>query len=194
MKLYEKEEMLAVFTDRIRVQEQKLIQYEEEMAALKKQYLDLCQQHAQAVEICETHKALVLEYREKNDTLTGLLGEYQEFKHQIETLKQAIEKEKLLRYDVESKLREKDRENEQLKSLAEETEKTAGVQLQHRLESLHIEKEKELLTMQKEHQKKLETVQQQYSDKIKELLDMIEKLQKEKFSKKIPIQHQAEGK
>ena len=194
VKLSEKDGMLTVFNDKIRVQEQKLIQYNEDMAALKKQYEDICQQHVQTVEMCETHKALVIEYREKNDTLTGLLGEYQEFRNQVETLKQAVEEEKNLRHHIESKLREKDSETRQLKVLMEETEKAAKLQLQHRLESLDIEKEKEILALQKEHQKKHETAQQQYAEKIKELLNMIEELQKEKLSKKTPIKHQVESK
>lgn len=194
VKLSEKDEMLAVFNERIRVQEQKLIQDENKIAVLKKQYEDICQQHTQTAEMCEAHKALVLEYREKNDTLTGLLGEYQEFKHQIGILKQAVEEEKALRCDAESKLREKDDEIRQSKNLVEETGKAAAVKLQQRLESLNIEKEKESLLLQKEHQKKLETTQQQYTDKIKELLDMIEVLQKEKAFKKPPIKQQAEGK
>lgn len=194
VKLSEKDGMLVVFNERIRVQEHQLIQYEDKIAALKKQYEDICQQHTQTAEMCEAHKALVLEYREKNDTLTGLLGEYQEFKHQIEILKQAVEEEKALRCDIESKLREKDNEIRQLKTLAEETEKAAVAQLQQRLESLNIEKEKEILVLQKEHQKKLETTHKQYTDKIKELLDMIEALQKEKAFKKPPLKQQSEGK
>lgn len=194
IKLSEKDGMLAVFNDRFRHQEQKLIQYEDEMAALKKQYEDICQQHVQTAEMCEAHKALVLEYREKNDTLTGLLGEYQEFKHQTEVLKQAVEEERTLRRDIESKLREKENESRQMQNLVEETEKSAGAQLHQRLESLNIEKEKEILILQKDHQRKLETVQQQYADKIKELLDMIEGLQKEKAFKKTPTKQQAGGK
>jgi chromosome segregation ATPase len=192
-KLSEKDGMLSVFNDRIRAQEQKLVQCDENMAILKKQYEDICQQYAQTAEMYETHKALVLEYREKNDTLTGLLGEYQEFKHQIETLKQAIEGERTLCHDIESKLREKDNEARQLKAQLEEAKNAAGVQLQHRLESLNIEKDKEILALQKEHQKKLETIQQQYTDKIRELLDMIEELQKAKFTRKTPVKHHAEG-
>lgn len=194
VKLSEKDEMLAVFNDRIRVQEQKLTQNEDEIAVQKKQYEDICQQHAKTIEMYETHKALVLEYREKNDTLTGLLSEYQEFKHQIETLKQAIDEEKILRRDVESELFEKTRETSQLKNMVEEIEKSAGIQLQHRLELLSIEKEKEILSLQKEYQKKLEMAQQQYTDKIKELLDRIEELQKEKSSKKTPVKTQMESK
>lgn len=194
VKLSEKDGMLAVFNDRIRVQEQKLIQYDENMVVLKKQYEDVWQQHTQTVEMCEAQKALVLEYREKNDTLTGLLSEYQEYRHQIESLKQAMEEEKILRCDIESKLREKDNEIRQLKTLVEDTQKTADLQLQQRLDSLNIEKEKYILTLQKEQQNKLETAQQQYADKVKELLNMIEELQKAKSSKKAPIKHQVEGK
>ena len=194
VKLSERDGMLSVFNDKVRIQEQKLTQYDEEIAVLKKRYEDLCQQHAQTAEMCEAHKALVLEYREKNDTLTGLLGEYQEFKHRIETLKHTIEEEKNLRHDTELKLREKERETGQLKILLEETEKAAEVQLQHRLESLNIEKEKETLALQKEHQKKLESAQQLYADKIKELLDVIEDLQKGKSSKKTPTRYQVKDK
>lgn len=194
VKLSEKEGMLAVFNGRIRIQEQKLIQYNENMAVLKKQYEEILQQHTQTVEMCEAHKALVLEYREKNDTLTGLLSEYKEYRHQIETLKQAMEEEKFLRHDIESKLREKDNEIRQLKTLVEETEKTAELQLRQRLESLNTEKEKDILSLQKEHQKRLEMEQQQYADKVKELLDMIEELHKAKSSRKTPTKHQVEGK
>lgn len=194
VKLTEKDGMLAVFHDRIQIQEKKLAQNDEDMAALKKQYEDIYQQHAQTAEMCEAHKALVLEYREKNDTLTGLLGEYQGFKSQIETLKQAVEKEKLLRHDIESKFLEKDTENSHLKNLVEDAQKAAEVQLQHKLASLNIEKEKEILSLQKEHQKKLETMQQQYAEKIKELLDMIEGLQKEKILKKTPLKQQTKDK
>lgn len=188
VKLSEKDSMLSIFNERIQALEGQFSQYEEETGLLKKQYDELCQQHAQAEEICETHKALVLEYREKNDTLTGLLGEYKELKQLSEDLKRSLDEEKRQCLVIQNKLLEKEKETDHLKDLLEDQKAAAQSELERRLELANIAKEKEMLALQKDLQKKLEDIQQQYTEKIRELLEVIGELQKVKTNKK-PSSH-----
>lgn len=188
VKLAEKESMLSIFNDRIQALEGQLSQYEEEMGLLKKRYDDLYQQHTQTEEICETHKALVMEYREKNDTLTGLLGEYKDLKQLSESLKQSLDEEKKQYHSVQNKLLEKEKETENLKNLLEDQKVAAQSHLEQRLELAEIAKEKEILALQKEQHKTLEDIQQQYTEKIRELLEVIGDLQKAKTYKE-PSSH-----
>ncbi len=183
-KLSEKDSMLSIFNERIQALEGQLSQYEEDTVLLKRQYDELCQQHAQAEEICETHKALVLEYREKNDTLTGLLGEYKELKQLSEELKRSLDEEQRQCLAVRNQLLEKEKETDHLKDLLEDQKAAAQSELERRLELAGIAKEKEMLALQKDQQKKLEDIQQQYTEKVRELLEVIGELQKAKTSKK----------
>jgi len=187
-KLSEKDSMLSIFNERIQSLEGQLSQDEEEMGLLKKQYDEICQQYAQAEEICETHKALVLEYREKNDTLTGLLGEYKELKQMSEELKRSLDEEQRQCLAVRNQLLEKEKETDYLKGLLEDQKAAAQSELERRLELAGIAKEKEMLALQKDQQKKLEDIQQQYTEKVRELLEVIGELQKAKTSKK-PYSH-----
>jgi len=188
VKLSEKDSMLSIFNDRIQALERQLSRYEEEMGILKKRYDDLFQQHEQAEEICETHKALVMEYREKNDTLTGLLGEYKDLKQLSESLKQSLDEEKKQCLSIQNKLLEKENEMEHLKSLSEDQKVAARSELERRLELAEIAKEKEILALQKEQHKTLEDIQQQYTEKIREQLEVIGNLQKNKTYKE-PSSH-----
>ena len=183
-KLSEKDSMLSIFNERIQALEGQLSQYEEETGLLKKQYDEICQQYAHAEEICETHKALVLEYREKNDTLTGLLGEYKELKQLSEDLKRSLDEEQKQCLAIRNQLLEKEKETDHLKGLLEDQKASAQSELERRLELAGIAKEKEMLALQKDQQKKLEDIQQQYTEKVRELLEVIGDLQKAKTSKK----------
>lgn len=190
VKLSEKESMLSIFNERIQTLEVQLPQYEEKTGLLKKQYDELCQQHSQAEEICQTHKALVLEYREKNDTLTGLLGEYKELKQLSEDLKRSLEEEKKQCLTIQNKLVEKEKETGHLKDLLEDQKAAAQSELERRLELADIAKQKEMLALQKDQQKKLEDIQQQYTEKVRELFEVIGELQKTK-TYKTPSSHSA---
>jgi len=184
VKLSEKVSMLSIFNERIQALEGQLSQCDEEMELLKKQYDELCQQHAQVEEICETHKALVLEYREKNDTLTGLLREYKELKQLSEDLKRSLDEERRQCLALQNKLLETEKETDRLRNLLEDQKAAAQSELERRLELAEIAKEKEMLALKKDQQKKLEDIQQQYTEKIRELLEVIGELQKAKTNKK----------
>jgi len=183
-KLSEKDDMFAVFNNRIKIQEEKLLKYEEEAEGLRKQYEDLGSQYANLNEVYETQKALVLEYREKNDTLTGLLSEYKDYKNIINNLKKELDDEKMLRQSVEFKLDEKDKEITYLKTQIDEMKKSFQDELEHKLDLSHIQKEKEILEIRKECQQNLISVQNECAGKIKELLSLIDGLQRARSKKK----------
>ncbi|NMB95562.1 MAG: hypothetical protein GYA02_02975 [Clostridiaceae bacterium] len=183
-KLSEKDDMFAVFNNRIKIQEEKLLKYEEEAEGLRKQYEDLGSQYANLNEVYETQKALVLEYREKNDTLTGLLSKYKDYKNIINNLKKELDDEKMLRQSAEFKLDEKDKEITYLKTQIDEMKKSFQDELEHKLDLSHIQKEKEILEIRKECQQNLISVQNEYAGKIKELLSLIDGLQRARSKKK----------
>ena len=69
--------------------------------------LELRQQNEiqQLAEINQSNKSLIEEYKQKNDTLTGLLAEYETYKSQIQELKKEINLEKIKRAGSEDKFK-----------------------------------------------------------------------------------------
>lgn len=190
LKLKEKEETVTVFSDRIKMYEERVSEYEKEAEIHKKQIGEALEQHANLIDACDANKALAAEYKEKNETLTGVLGEYKGYKNMIDTAKKELEKEKISRQATELKLSESINEVKQLKAELIQIKKDFQIELEQKLEMSQIQKEKEILSVKKEAQQNLETAQKEYTGKIKELLEIIEEQQKsrpvKRTSKKAP--------
>lgn len=85
-------------------------------AIFKKQLDEVLLLHANLTDACEANKALVAEYKEKNETLTSLLGEYKECKNMFDTVTQRLEEERSSRQAAELIVSESSKEITQLKS------------------------------------------------------------------------------
>ncbi|SHN86383.1 MULTISPECIES: hypothetical protein [Desulfitobacterium] len=115
---------------------------------------------------------LIQEYKEKNDTLMGLVNEY----------KAAYEEKNSLKHEV-------DRLNQTLVTLKGELEhnvqavealkKAHKDELERMAEKKDIERERERLTLQSDYQNKIQSLSEESTEKIRMLYEKIEQLHKE---------------
>jgi len=183
-RLAEKDEMLAVFNGKIKELEDNLVVYENKTIELKKQYEEIRSQHDRLTDVCEANKALVLEYKEKNDTLSGLLAEYKEFKDALLVARVAVDEEKNLRLSTESRLLNSEMELTALRKTMEEERTAFEVKLQREIERHELLNERHILEIKKDYQQKLQSEQDVYLSKVRELLCVIEEMQRAKPGKK----------
>jgi chromosome segregation ATPase len=127
----------------------------------------------QVNQVNQKNEALISEYKEKIDTLTGLVNEYKAFKDEITALKQEREQQKEANNELKSKLKEAEQEREQ-------TNKEILAQQQKHKEALEslkskmiLECEKEALRVQKAHQDELQQVRDEYNSQLKELFSQL---------------------
>ncbi|MFA9396839.1 MAG: hypothetical protein ACERKV_01145 [Clostridiaceae bacterium] len=166
---------------------------------------DLNKKILQLEEIRDNNRSLISEYKDKNDTLTGLLNEYKKYKDEIKEYKKLLSDSQSKNIDLENIIKEKDlelsslsKDNENLKISNEKA--MEDMKSRYEDETLHIaanhkdeiekikdkaalEMDKALLLKDKEHQKEIEGIQikhnleiAEYQAKYKELLNGLEKL------------------
>jgi DNA repair exonuclease SbcCD ATPase subunit len=127
----------------------------------------------QANQVNQKNEALISEYKEKIDTLTGLVNEFKGFKEEVTALKQEREQQKEANNELKDKLKEAEQEQEQ-------TNKEILAQQQKHKEALEslknkmvLECEKEALRVQKAQQDELQRVRDEYNTQLKELFSQL---------------------
>ena len=171
LKLTEKSEMLELLNKNIKEQDEKLLKYQEKVNALENENEEVNFKFAQLNEICEANKALLAEYKDKSDTLLELLNENKEYKATIENLKSELSL-------LEIKSQEYETIISNLKNQLQTSEHEFKIALQKEQELFQLNKDKEILQLKTDYQQKVELAHQIYSDKTKELLMLIEEMQK----------------
>jgi Chromosome segregation ATPases len=168
-------------------------------------YDDINKQLTQLHESLNDKTLLVEEYKEKNDTITGLLKQYEKYPEQLEATKELLAKTQARELNIKNDLDIKSRENEKLNSDIEalkQDKETAineikskyeatindlnnrhSTELEAAKEKAELLKDKAILELQKESQQQIQELQQkhnaeieQYQAKYKELLDQLEKV------------------
>jgi DNA repair exonuclease SbcCD ATPase subunit len=126
----------------------------------------------QMEESLKNNTLLIEEYKEKNDTLTGLVNEYRsgyersnELVNQVNQLNQVI-------HEQEVNLRE---DTNKINAL----EKSHKSDLERLVEKKDLEKERELLKLQADYQIKLQAQNEESTIKLQSLYERIEELRKE---------------
>lgn len=176
-KITKKNEMLIVFNTKIKDLETQASAFQSQSDQLKQTKEELKEHNIQLIEMTETGKALISEYREKNETLTGLLGEYKGYKTTVDALKAAIDKEKEQQSELNITLANALKTIDAQKLKLEELQDLHAQEQVRDRELLSIEKDKELLKVRTELQQKMELVQEDYVNKVKELLKTIQDMQ-----------------
>ena len=127
----------------------------------------------QVNQVNQKNEALISEYKEKINTLTGLVNEFKGFKDEVTALKQEREQQKEANNELKDKLKEAEQEQEQ-------TNKEILAQQQKHKEALEslkskmvIECEKEALRVQKAQQDELQRVRDEYNTQLKELFSQL---------------------
>ncbi|MBW9158642.1 hypothetical protein [Clostridium tagluense] len=150
---------------------------------------ELKNQVKQFSEIMDSNKALIQEYKEKNDTLAGLVNEYKGFKNENETIKCLLADSQARNIDLSNKINAKDMEMETLKTKLEAAAADAPKEVKRTSELKDFEKEKALLAQEKLFNKKMQELQEESNKKISEY-----QKQAEEFIREMQMQRQIESK
>ncbi|MCY9512122.1 hypothetical protein M5W68_21665 [Paenibacillus larvae] len=137
----------------------------------------------QMEEASENNKLLIQEYKEKNDTLTGLVNDFRQGYEESKSCKREVN---LLTQHITKLQEELNKEKENVKSL-DEIRKEALRQAEERhqaeigriVEKKEVEKERELLQIRTEFQDKLQKSNEESTIKIQSFYERIEQLRKE---------------
>lgn len=171
---------------------------------------ELKKQVKQLSEIADSNKALILEYKEKNDTLTGLVTEYNAFKNENEAFKSLLADSQARNIELGNTIKTKEIEVEGLETKLEAAAVEAQKEVTRFAELKEFEKERSLLEVSNlktkiettitESQKEVARVSEQKEfEKEKALLaqeksfnKQMQELQDESYKKVLEYQKQAE--
>lgn len=164
-------------------------QASKELEVSQQEQTELEKQLEELRETLEINKMLVSEYKDKNDTLTGLLAKYEGYASENEQLKETMANE---RGTHQSQIADLSRQNHEkvvtIKELKQQTERLIEAHklaLDRHEEHKDVEQEKKaLLILEREHQKALANAKNEYSDKLKELYENMDK-QRQSHEQKI---------
>ena len=173
---------------------------EEKLIILSNDNTSLKEQHNQLQESSQDKLTIIKEYQSKNDTLTGILEEYKQYKVEVEQYKKSLAEIESKNIELKDSLKDKDftvnNLSKDIVNLKEDHEKSINglTKSQEQLKDKHIEDiqqlndkanitmDKALLKLQKEQQEQLNQNQvshnaeiQEYQSKYKSLLEELEK-------------------
>lgn len=173
---------------------------EEKLIILNNDNVALKEQHNQLQESSQDKLTIIKEYQGKNDTLTGILEEYKQYKVEVEQYKKSLADTQSKNIELKDSIKDKDftviNLGKDIENLKEDHQKVINelTKSQEQLNDKHIEdieqlKEKASITMnkallklQKEQQEQLSQNQlkyneeiQEYQSKYKSLLEELEK-------------------
>ena len=155
----------------------------ETLKELEKEKEDLIKQVEQLQATNENNQALIGEYKEKIDTLSGLVTKYQAFAEENQKLKEdhSKERDRLQSQVKEITLQTQDQQDKikELKQNIESLKNNHVVELERITEKKDFEKDRALLELEKEYQNKLATTHEEHNEKIKQLYDEMAAIRKE---------------
>lgn len=155
----------------------------EEKATLEKEKGDLLKQLEEVRSVNLNNQLLIDEYKEKNDTLSGLVSKYQSFAEENEKLKEdyAKERERLKSQIQELITQTYDQQDEitKLNQQVETLKHNHETELERLAEKKDYEKDRAVLEAERSYQEKLLTANEEYNEKIRGLYDEISTTRKE---------------
>lgn len=127
------------------------------------------------------NKALVEEYKSKNDMLTGMLKKYEKYPEQVEEYKNLLTDAQSRNIELKNDLSAKEEENKRLSKQIQQNEKDFADRIdglvarqKEKIEDLkqqeEFKKDKALLEQDKIHQTEINKINEANNEKIKELL------------------------
>mgnify|MGYP003474470501 FL=1 len=129
------------------------------------------------------NQALIAEYKEKIDSMSGLVAKYQGFAEENETLKQDFVKEKeLLQHKIKEIADQLSQQKDEIKTYQQTLEslKEAHVLEIGRLEEKKAyEKDREMRNLEKEQQQQLAAIQKEHNGELKAFYDEKDRIRKE---------------
>lgn len=195
-KLTEKEAVINEF-------QQQIVSFKEELKTKTLLHKQLEAEHKETIEklksmetTLENNQALIAEYKEKNDTLSGLLAKYQTFADENEELKRQHADEistftiqlSAAEQSLNATIQRLEETQTQLRSDKQKHEEA----LQLALERKEIERERALVALERDKQAQITSLNEQHNEQIRKLYDEIAELRKAREDDRIAFQKQLE--
>lgn len=172
-KLEQRESIIGEYQEKAKTALEELKQANESMKLLEQEKDELLKQLEQSRSTSENNQLLINEYKEKNDTLNGLVSKYQSFADENEKLKEqfASERDQLQSQVKEISIQANDQQDEikELKQQLQSLKDSHSIELERLTEKKDYEKDKALLEVEREYQQKLLQSNEEYTDKIQKL-------------------------
>lgn len=182
-KLEQKEKIISDYQEKTKSAVDEAQAMKEIVASLEKEKNDLLKQLEEQRSVNHNNQLLIDEYKEKNDTLNGLVTKYQSFAEENEKLKEefSIEKAKL-DSQVKEVMSQNDSQQEEIKELKSQIETTKtnhSLELDRLIDKKDLEKEKAIIDVERNFQDKLLKANEGYSEKINALYKEVSTVRKE---------------
>lgn len=182
-KLDQKEAIISEYQNKAMVSSEESKVSKQIADALEKEKEDLLKQLDEARSINFNNQLLINEYKEKNDTLSGLVSKYQSFAEGNEKLKEEYSKDRgRLQSQVNELTLQTHDQQDEIKRLNQQIEimtNSHGIELERLTERKEYEKDKAVLESERNLQEKLLKANDEYNEKIKELYNENATIRKE---------------
>lgn len=189
-KLEQKEAIIGEYQEKAKTAVEEAKKSKELAEATGKEKQDLIKQLDELRSVHTNNQLLINQYKDKNDTLSGLVTKYQAFAEENEQLKKDFAKE---RQQLESQVKEvsiqADDQADEIKDLKREIDLLTVNhvnELERLAEKKDYEKDKAVLEVERSFQDKLLKANEAYNDKIKALYDEMAAMRKE-YEEKLQI-------
>lgn len=195
--IYIKDHAIKEYADKLDQKESIISEYQNkstaaiEEAKLSKQGADTLEKEKEVIlkqleevrSVNLNNQLLIDEYKEKNDTLNGLVSKYQSFAEENEKLKDAFSEERELLHsqisEISTQAHDHQDEIKELKQQIESINHNKEIELERLTERKEYEKDKAVLESERNYQDKLLKANDVYNEKIRELYDEISIVRKE---------------
>lgn len=181
--LQQKEAIIGEYQGKTKAAIEELKQARESVKALEQEKEELSKQLEQTLSTNENNQLLINQYKEKTDTLSGLVNEYKAFDDENKQLKERFAQE---RERMESQVKEMSTQNEdqqgeikELKQQLQSLKDHHAIEVERLTEKKDYEKDKALLDLEREYQQKLLSANEEYTVKIQKMYEEINKVRTE---------------
>lgn len=185
-KLEQKEAIIGQYLEKTKVATEESTQAKEALKLIEQQNVELTKQLDESRSTNENNQALISEYKEKIDTLSGLVTKYQDHQQENERLKEEIAQErKQLQSQINEVMNQNDDQQDEIEELKRQIESlnnSHAIELERTIEKKDYEKDKALLEVEREYQQKLLQANTEYNEKITEYNEKIKSLYDEMTS------------
>ncbi|PMC34546.1 hypothetical protein CJ195_22290 [Bacillus sp. UMB0899] len=182
-KLDQKEAIINEYQNKATAATEEAKESKQEALALSKEKEELLKQLEEVRTININNQSLIDEYKEKNDTLSGLVSKYQAFAEENERLKEEFSKEQArLQSQVKEITLQTHDQQDEIKELTQQLElmkNSHAIEVERLTERKEYEKDKAVLESERNFQEKLLKANEEYNEKIKELYNENSILRKE---------------
>jgi chromosome segregation ATPase len=171
-KLEQRETIISEYQEKTSAAVEKAKMSDEAVKVLEKEKEDLSKQLEELRSVNHNNQLLIDEYKEKNDTLSGLVNKYQAFADENEELKKqyAVDTERMKTSIQEYKETVHDQQTKvnQLTGQIETMKRDHEIELERMSERKDTEKERAVIEIERDYQARLLAANEDYNSKLRE--------------------------